>query len=210
MSGTLTLSGPISRDISRRTAAIARRVSDILSPTVLGIPCLLLIVLASDVPGTYWFALLYFVVAIPLPVLYVMWLVKSGRVTDFHLPDRRDRTAPFLVTIVCGLGAVLLLFYFQAPTTFLAPVLTALSQTLLLFAITVFWQISIHAATTAGLVTFAILAMGPGASVLAVLVPLVMWARVYLGRHTLTQTVVGACLGIVSFTTLFALRGMVW
>jgi membrane-associated phospholipid phosphatase len=37
-----------------------------------------------------------------------------------------------------------------------------------------------------------------------------MWARVYLGRHTLTQTVVGAWLGIVSFTALFALRGMVW
>lgn len=210
MSDTLTFSGPISRDISRRTAAIARCVSDLLSPAVLGIPCLLLIVLASDVPGTYWFALQYFVVAIPLPVLYVLWLVKSGRVTDFHLPNRRDRTAPFLVTIACGLGAVLLLFYFQAPTTFLAPVLTALAQTILLFAITVFWQISIHAATTSGLVTFAILAMGPGASVLALLVPLVMWARVYLGRHTLTQTVVGACLGIVSFTTLFVLRGVVW
>jgi hypothetical protein len=41
-------------------------------------------------------------------------------------------------------------------------------------------------------------------------VPLVMWARLYLGRHTLAQTIAGACLGCASFATLFALRGIAW
>jgi membrane-associated phospholipid phosphatase len=117
---------------------------------------------------------------------------------------------PFAISIVSGLCAVGLLVYLEAPLVFLAPIVTALVQTLILFLITLAWQISIHTAATAGLVTFAVLAIGSSASVLAFLVPLVMWARVYLGRHTLVQTVAGAFLGCLSFTTLFALRGVVW
>ncbi|MBI3838239.1 MAG: hypothetical protein HY288_09945 [Planctomycetia bacterium] len=210
MTNALTLSRPITPDLSRRGVAIARTVSDVFSPAVLGIPCLALGVWASDVPGTYRYALLYFLVAVPLPVFYVMWLLKSGRVTDFHLPDRRDRTGPFAISLGSALCAVGLLFYFAAPTVFLVAILAAFTQTLLLFLITLLWQISIHTATTAGLVTFAILALGTEASFLALLVPLVAWARVYLGRHTLSQTVAGAMLGCLTFSTMFAVRGIVW
>jgi membrane-associated phospholipid phosphatase len=167
-------------------------------------------VAASDVPGTYRFALLYFLVAVPVPVAYVLWMLKSGRVTDFHLPDRRDRTMPFVISIAGALGAAVLLYFAGAPAVFLAPVVAALTQTLLLFLITLGWQISIHTATTTALVTFGVLAFGAAASVLAFLVPLVMWARLYLGRHTLAQTIAGACLGCASFSMLFALRGIVW
>jgi membrane-associated phospholipid phosphatase len=207
---SLSQSRSVSRHLSRPATVVARTVSDILSPAVMAIPCLLLGVWASDVPGTYLYALLYFVVAIPLPVAYVLWLVRSGRVTDFHLPERRDRTVPFIVTIASALGALGLLYYFQAPTVFLVPLLTALLQTLVLLLITLVWQISIHTATTAGLATFAILAMGSGASVLALLVPLVAWARVSLGRHTVTQTAAGALIGCLAFTTMFVLRGIAW
>jgi membrane-associated phospholipid phosphatase len=103
-----------------------------------------------------------------------------------------------------------LLVVLGAPATFLAPVGTALVQTLVLFAITLVWQISIHTSVTAGLVTFAILALGGGGLILAPLVPLVAWARLHLGRHTVSQTVAGALLGVATFATLFALRGLVW
>ena len=198
------------RPISGHLTVIARAVSDILSPAALSVPCMLLGVLASDVPGTYRFALLYFLVAIPLPVAYVLWLLKTGRVTDFHLPNRRDRTGPFLVSIAAALAAAALLYKFGAPAIFLAPVVVALVQTSALFLITLAWQISIHTATTTALVTFAVLALGSGASILAFLVPLVMWARIYLGRHTPAQAVAGSLLGCGSFAALFALRGIVW
>jgi membrane-associated phospholipid phosphatase len=60
------------------------------------------------------------------------------------------------------------------------------------------------------LVTFAALAFGGPALLLLLLVPLVMWARLYLGRHTVAQTLAGAALGSVIFTTMFALRGIIW
>jgi len=200
----------LSRPMAGHLSALARVISDVFSPAALSIPCLLLGIAFSDVPGTYRYALLYFLVAIPLPLAYVLWMVKSGRVTDFHLPLRRDRTGPFVVSIAGALLAVVLLYVCGAPTVFLAPVTTALAQTLVLFLITLSWQISIHTATTAALVTFAVFALGGTASVLAFLVPLVMWARLYLGRHTVAKTVGGACLGCLSFIALFALRGIAW
>ena len=93
---------------------------------------------------------------------------------------------------------------------FRGAIVAAFVQTLLLFAITLVWQISIHTATTAGLVTFAILALGGGASILTLLVPIVAWARLHLRRHTLAQTVAGGVLGTAAFATLFALRGIAW
>jgi membrane-associated phospholipid phosphatase len=206
MANALTLSRPVSNYLS----VAARAISDLFSPAGLAIPCVALGVLASDVPGTYRYAVLYSLVAIPLPVFYVFWLVKTGRVSDFHLPERRDRLGPFMVSILCALCAVGLLVYFGAPVVFLAPIVTALAQTLALFLVTLAWQISIHTATTSGLVTFAVLALGGGAVAFLLLIPLVMWARLYLGRHTLAQTVAGAFLGCLIFMAMFALRGTAW
>jgi len=210
MADALSLSSPVSQSFERRGTTLARVISDVLSPATLGFPCLVLGVMASDVPGTYLYALLYCAVAIPLPLCYVIWLLKSGRVDDFHLPDRRDRTGPFLVAIGAALLAIGLLFYLGAPMIFMVPVLAAFTQTLILFLITLAWQISIHTAMTAGLVAYAILALGSAGSILAPVVPLVAWARIHLGRHTLPQTVAGALLGCATFTTIFALRGIVW
>jgi membrane-associated phospholipid phosphatase len=215
MENALSLSEPLSqqlsdRELSNRATVLARTISDMFSPAALSVPCILLGIWASDIPGTYWYGLLYFLLAVPVPVVYVVWLLASGRVSDFHLPDRRDRTVPFVVSIVCALGAVVAIYQLGAPAAFLAPVVTALVETLLLFLITLFWQISIHTSVTAGLVTFAILAMGANASFLALLVPLVAWARLYLGRHTMAQAVAGVLLGVSVFGALFALRGVVW
>jgi membrane-associated phospholipid phosphatase len=191
-------------------ASLARVISDIFSPPVLAIPGLLLGVSASNESGTYRFALLYLLVAVVAPVVYVVWLLKSGRITDFHLSDRRQRRGPFIVSLVCGMAGFGLIVYLGAPSAFLAPVAALLGEILLLFLITLAWQVSVHTATTAGLVTFACLAFGPVAAVWVALVPLVAWARIYLRRHTFAQTVAGACLGCSCFLALFALRGIAW
>ncbi len=191
-------------------ASLARVVSDIFSPPVLALPGLLMGVAASEVSGTYRFALLYFLVAVVAPVLYVVWLLKSGRISDFHLSDRRQRRGPFVVSLAGGLLGFGLLVYLGAPAAFLGPVAALLAEILLLFLISLAWQVSVHTATTAGLVTFACLAFGPAAACWVWLVPLVAWARIFLRRHTLAQALAGACLGSSCFLALFALRGIVW
>ena len=192
------MSNALSVSLNRPGVALARMISDVFSPPVLAVPALLIGVWASEA-GTYRFAVLFFLLAVLAPVLYVVWLLKSGRIADFHLPDRRDRLGPFLVFLACGLAALSLLVYLGAPASFVAPIIALLFQTLVLFLITLAWQVSIHTASTAGLVTFAVLAIGVGAAVLFLLVPLVGWARIYLRRHTVAQTTAGALVGFLSF-----------
>jgi membrane-associated phospholipid phosphatase len=191
-------------------ASLARVISDVFSPPVLALPGLFLGVAASNVSGTYRFAILYFLIAVVAPVMYVVWLLKTGRITDFHLADRRQRRGPFIASLGCGMVGFGLIVYLGAPAAFLAPVFGLLAQILLLFLITLAWQVSVHTATTAGLVTFACLAFGPVAACWVALVPLVAWARIYLRRHTLAQTLAGAFLGSSCFLALFALRDIVW
>jgi membrane-associated phospholipid phosphatase len=196
--------------VSPLRANLARAISDIFSPPVAAVPALALGVWASDVRGTCWYALAYFLIAVGIPTLYVVWAVRTGRISDFHVSNRSERVGPFVVSLICGLGAWLLCLALGAPLDFVAPVLALLLQTLALFVITLFWQISVHTAVTASLVTFACLVIGPAAASLFVLVPLVAWARIYLGRHTVSQTIVGACLGVSCFMLLIALHGIVW
>jgi membrane-associated phospholipid phosphatase len=195
---------------NRAYASMARIISDIFSPPVLAVPGLLLGAYYSSAPGIYSYALAYFLVGVLAPVMYVIWLLRIGAITDFHIPDRRDRRGPFLATLGAGLVGVGLLAYLGAPATFIAPVIALLAETLILFLITLFWQVSIHTATTAGLVTFAIYVLGVEAVLLSLLIPLVAWARVYLERHTITQTVWGTLIGAACFLVLIALRGVAW
>ena len=202
MSNVLTLS-PV-------RANFARAVSDVFSPPVMAVPALAVGAWASHTRGAYWYALLYFAIGCLLPVLYVVWAIHAGRITDFHMSKRRERVAPFLVSLVCGLSAWIVLVMLGAPRDFVARFWPFCSQTLLLFLITLVWQVSVHTAVTASLVTFTCLVVGPGAMLLIALIPLVAWARLYLGRHTVAQTVVGACLGSSCFAILFALHGIAW
>ncbi len=202
MSNVLTLS-PV-------RANFARAVSDVFSPPVMAVPALAVGAWASHSQGTYWYALLYFSIAVVLPVFYVAWAIHSGRIADFHMSNRHERVAPFVVSLICGLSAWILLVALGAPRDFVAPVLALLLQTLLLFLITLVWQVSVHTAVTASLVTYTCLVVGPPAMLLIGLIPLVAWARLYLGRHTMAQTVVGACVGSSCFAILFALHGIAW
>jgi len=197
-------------EIARPYTMIARTVSDVFSPPVLAAPGLALACWASGVAGVHWFALVYFSMAVLPAACYVVWLVKSGRVADFHLPHRQDRRGVFLVSLASGLAALGTLVYMGAPSSFLAPILALLFQTLVLFLITLTWQISIHTATVSGLVTFAVLVLGGSAIVLFLLIPLVAWGRIYLGRHTPAQTIAGTCLGCSSFVLLFGVYALIW
>jgi len=202
MSAVLTLS------IAR--ANFARVISDVSSPPAIAVLALAIGVWASHSPGTYRYALAYFCIAVLLPVVYVVWAIRAGRIADFHLSNRRERVAPFVVSLVCGLSAWLVLVATGAPHGFDVFVLAMLFQTLLLFLITLVWQVSVHTAGAAGLVTFTCLVAGPAAIMLIGIVPLVAWARLYLGRHTLAQTIVGALVGSSCFTILFALHSIAW
>jgi membrane-associated phospholipid phosphatase len=187
-----------------RLQRLARLISNLLSPAALAVPALLLGVYASHEPGAWRFALLYVLVGVLVPLADLAWCLRTGRISDFHLSKRGERRRPFLVGTLATTAAVLLFHALGAPPVLMAMAQATLLQSVVLFAITLFWQISVHMATIASLVTFMLAAFGAEATPFVLLVPLVAWARLYLGRHNLPQVVAGTIVGVTAMLVCLA------
>lgn len=187
---------------------LARWISDFISPPIIAIAFLAMAVWYTNEPGTWRYAVLCGFVSIAMPAIYIAWLIKKGRVVDFHLPHRHERIRPFALTALSLAVALGILHKSHAPAPFIDAIEATFLLVVVLLFITFFWKISIHTSTLAGLITLAALCLGKEALFLAPLVVIVGWARVHLRRHTLAQTIAGVPVGIS--TLLYATAGTFW
>ena len=174
------------------------------SPPVLTIAGMAIMARQSFASGVWSWLWLHAVLAVIIPLAYLVQLVRRGRVSDIDIESREERFSPLGVAAFCS-GAAWIIFYLRGaptPMTVLAGVLCV--QTTVIFATTFFWKISVHCAS-AGL--FGILAGGlTGSAVPAVVtVTLVSWSRWRLDQHTPAQAVAGTLLGVVAAVVVGAL-----
>jgi len=205
--GVLIVVGTVVSEIrwSERTAAV---VSRFLSPQYVAIPLLLLLGFYDVSPwyrGLIWVAVIA-LVSVAAPVLLLRRELRRGAISDWHISDRRERLQP--VPILASLVAVLLplglLVALDGPRLLRVACQSALLLVLLNHLITTAWKISQHVSSIAASTTLITATLGIGAAPVLLLVPLVAWARVKVGAHTVAQTVLGGALG--SGITLAVLR----
>lgn len=135
-----------------------------------------------------------------LPTLLVfIWL--KGKRMDLDIPDRRERTYPLIVVITSYFIGVIALYALNAPEVTTILMFCYFSNTVIILLVNLFWKISMHAVGVAVPTTVLIYAFGPIGSIFALILPVVMWSRVYLKRHTVGQVISGALLGF-AFTIL--------
>ncbi|NWF67681.1 MAG: hypothetical protein HXY40_01215 [Chloroflexi bacterium] len=194
--------------LAESDSAWARLVSDLVSPPVVWM--LLGIAIAfrfaeSGSQALLWVTI-YVVLICVLPVIYIVWNVRRGKITDIHMKERRQRLRPFLFSIMCSALGWVVLTLMNTPQIISAFALFSLLQLGVLMVITLVWQISIHAMSITGVVvaTGAIFGL-PQALVLVPLVPLVGMARIKLHRHTLSQVLAGTLVGALLPLLLFIL-----
>jgi membrane-associated phospholipid phosphatase len=173
-------------------------ISNVGSPPVLACLVVLLTAMKLSSPGAWLWGGVYALLAVLIPLLYVVWLVKRGDITDIDVQLRKQRFQPLLVTMTCTGLAWLVLALGVAPTTMTIVAGALWFQVVAIFAITLRWKVSVHTATAAGATTMVWALLGTPLP-LMLAVPLIAWSRVRLRRHTLPQTVVGALLGFVIF-----------
>lgn len=140
-----------------------------------------------------------------LPVLLVFKWMKDkrhhGYKIDMDIPERKDRTYPLIMVILSYFIGAAVLYGINAPSITTILMFCYFSNTLIVFFINLFWKISIHAMGVAGPTVALIYVFGPVGSLFAVIIPIVMWSRVYLKRHTIAQVMTGVLLGVI-FTVL--------
>jgi len=174
---------------------LAYGISQIGSPPVMGLLGLIFIAASMAVPGVWLWSAIYIVMAMIAPLLFLIWQVRHGHVTDLDVQLREQRKASLLVTIA-GFGVSWLLMYLgDAPVLFKAMAGAGFVQWLVIFAITLRWKISAHTTSAANVTMLILRVFGLAAAPLVISIPLIAWSRVKLRRHTPGQTVAGALLG---------------
>jgi membrane-associated phospholipid phosphatase len=178
--------------------AIARWVSHVISPHIVGVVVFSILTLTySDKPFEVllWVAFIVPFLVIP-PLVYLLWLVRQGAIEDIYMPNRATRVRPLTVMMGWFFVCLGLIHYWEAPP--LVEVLILLISMLVgvLSLVTLFWKISFHGATiTAAATTTVMVSSSYYVWPVMLLVPLVGWSRIRLKRHTPRQVIYGSLVG---------------
>jgi membrane-associated phospholipid phosphatase len=126
---------------------------------------------------------------------HVFLLRRQRRVGDFWISARHQRLAPALVLLmafVTLLGALVLL---EAPRTLFDTTLSMGLASATVAVTTFVWKASAHSAVAGHAAAAGFLVLGLSGLVFALVLPVILWARVVAGAHTPAQVLAGAGVG---------------
>ncbi|NLF78592.1 MAG: phosphatase PAP2 family protein [Chloroflexi bacterium] len=176
----------------------ARLFSNIVSPPVM-FAVVGLVVTLTSVPfwqALAWAAVFGFFVSLA-PILFVLYLLRTGRVVELHMSNTSERNLPYLVAILGSLVVWGLIALLDGPK--LLRCLTQLNIVSLaaIAVVNRFWLISFHAMAAAAMSLVLGLIFGPLAGIVLIpLIGVVVAVRLYLRRHTVAQVIAGMLLGV--------------
>lgn len=176
--------------MNHRTSFIISRIFE--PPVVMGI-IVTLAALKSGLSGTdlIRFLLILYIFILGLPVFLFIWLLKTGRVSDWDMKKRKERIVPLFAMLGLVAADIGIVSYFGNATMLMLFIFFFI-WLLGFFLITLFFKISGHtsvATLAAGLLFYW---YGMPAVLLFFIPPLVGWARVAGKRHTPNQVIAGA------------------
>lgn len=128
---------------------------------------------------------------------YVFLLRRQRRVGDFWISARHQRLVPALVLLSAFVALLGALSLFGAPATLFWTTLSMGLASAAVAATTLVWKASAHSAVAGHAAAAGLLVLGPLGVVFALVLPAVLWSRVALGAHALSQTLAGAGVGAV-------------
>ena len=138
-----------------------------------------------------------------VPGLILWTTMKMGAVSNFQIDNRRQRTVPYLLTLVSYIVCLYLLYKIRVPLFLLLLSGGVILSLLAVMIINFWWKISAHASSAGGflgavLLTCWVFKMNPVGFLIAVvlLCGLVAFARLYLRAHTPAQVLAGFSLGL--------------
>ena len=187
-------------DTTRRMLdQIAAIISLILNPFLVLIATTLLVVgvYAKTLQEAILWSLISMVFASALPFLFILILVRLGKLSGLHLALKEQRIGPMFFSLGSAGGGTLLLHAIGAPKVLLVLGISYVVMRVVFTAITLKWKISFHSGVLAACITALAMTVSMKLLFLVVLLPPVAWARVYRKRHTLLQNVVAIVLAAV-------------
>ena len=180
---------------------IANTISTITNPPIITIPLFLIIciVLAFE-NGVFNLnkfiicELISLVFASVLPMAIIIYWAKKLN-TDKDISNRQDRFMPLIIGIISYFIGFLISIAVNADNFLTLLLLCYSVNTGVVLLITAKWKISVHTTGLSGPVAALILLLGPIGAAFGILYPILIWSRVLLKKHTLSQAICGGVQG---------------
>lgn len=181
---------------------LARALTDVLNPFVI-FTALFIVVALAESPLSK--ALLYTgveLLAAAAVAGFVLLMRRRARVGDFWISARAERLTPALFLLSAFAALLGALWLLGAPEDLLLLTLSMGLASAAVALLTLFFKASAHCTVAGHAATAGLLLLGPPGIIFAIVLPLVVWARVSLGAHTLAEALAGAAVGI-GFAVVF-------
>jgi hypothetical protein len=149
---------------------------------------------AAGMRGLLWAVLCVFLTS-GLSLLYLVYLIRSGRVSDPRAIPRVERVGPLRVVAALHAAAFVIVTLLGGPAELRAALLSYALATIGFVLITPSSNLSLHAAGVSGAAVCLAYAFGAWSLPVFALLPAVVWARLELGRHTLAELALGTFVG---------------
>jgi membrane-associated phospholipid phosphatase len=199
---------PISIPLDWRDRS-ARLISNLFSPPLIALACIVVTALATRSESSLFWILVFIALLIIPPTIFVLTLVHKGKVSDFHMNIREERARPLFAIFAYATIISLIMYLAGAPKLMLIVTAAALLQILFVFVITLKWKISGHCTSAAGLAFLTVALYGENVLPFTLIVPIIAWSRIRLGRHTISQTLAGSFLGAATVIIILYLANII-
>jgi membrane-associated phospholipid phosphatase len=177
----------------------AKSISNIIHPLILS-PltfALLFAEMRQKTPFSYIYLFIVVMTISIIPLLYVLKMKNDGEIENIDIPDRKQRQKPFVKGTILFLITSFLLVILRAPSQFVTIMLIYTINTGLATLITKYWKISVHGLSFGiPIATFGML-LSKRYFYLSSLLPLLVYSRVKLKAHSISQVVAGFSLGFI-------------
>lgn len=190
---------------------IANLTSNIFNPFAVGFVLIILVSFESTAgifEAVKWSLILIALSILPI-YLFTVYLVRKSGLDSVFASVRRQRTKIYALGVILGVVGYAILLYLKAPSMLLALFVAGFSAAVIFMCINLWWKISLHTAVVAASVTVLVILYGFMAVVTVGLIPLLVWARVESGHHSVAQALTGAFLVALILLGVFHLFGLV-
>ena len=188
--------------VTIRPQELASALTNILNPFVIFTA---LFALVAFVEAGAYRGFLYLAVelaAAAAVAVYVLFMRRRSRVGDFWISTRAERLAPAVFLLAAFVALLAALVLLDAPQNLSLLTLSMGLASAAVAGITLLWKASAHCTVAGHAAAVGLLLLGPLGFAFLLVLPLVLWSRVTLKAHTLSQTLTGAAVG-AGFAVLF-------
>ncbi len=179
-----------------RSIRVARLVSNVFCPPALAVYAIFVVAATLSTPVAWFWSGFEILFGLVPAVGFILSQLKRGKISDFEIYHREQRRGSYIFTLASASVSIFIMWLFAAPILIITLMVAVVFQVAVMFMINSRWKISAHASSMALFVTLLVFLFGRVLLPATAGIPLMVWSRVSLRRHTLMQTIAGSLLGI--------------